>query len=411
MPEDPFREPRRATAFGIGMIHGVGAETPTQILVFLTAAGAGRCGAGVVVLVCFIAGLVTANTAVALAAAGLLRASGAGVLHIALSIVIAALSLVVGAGGGGRRRCTADQTSAHPLGNFTTNVYAGLIVGPDTLSVDYVLDLAEIPALPARAAPADNGDDQISDRESSDWAAKECGLLAPMVDVRVEGASPLLGVGRSSLAFPPGQAGISTLRLECRLETPLEWGLRLGSRISLIDRTFADRIGWQEVTAIGDGATLSRSDAPSRSISGRLTRYPRDELSSPREQRTATVVARPGGARDGGGARRAGRGARRQRSRGRAYGPRQRPTDHAPVRRRRASRGDRSRRHAHHCTGPREDRDRRLPRRPAWRPQPGTRPCAHCVPSGLPCPPVLARKPPLTWTCPARSEGIEPPTF
>ncbi len=296
MPEDPFREPRRATAFGIGMIHGVGAETPTQILVFLTAAGAGRCGAGVVVLVCFIAGLVTANTAVALAAAGLLRASGAGVLHIALSIVIAALSLVVGAGGGGRRRCTADQTSAHPLGNFTTNVYAGLIVGPDTLSVDYVLDLAEIPALPARAAPADNGDDQISDRESSDWAAKECGLLAPMVDVRVEGASPLLGVGRSSLAFPPGQAGISTLRLECRLETPLEWGLRLGSRISLIDRTFADRIGWQEVTAIGDRATLSRSDAPSRSISGRLTRYPRDELSSPREQRTATVVARPGGA-------------------------------------------------------------------------------------------------------------------
>ncbi len=180
MPEDPFREPRRATAFGIGMIHGVGAETPTQILVFLTAAGAGRCGAGVVVLVCFIAGLVTANTAVALAAAGLLRASGAGVLHIALSIVIAALSLVVGAGGGGRRRCTADQTSAHPLGNFTTNVYAGLIVGPDTLSVDYVLDLAEIPALPARAAPADNGDDQISDRESSDWAAKECGLLAMM---------------------------------------------------------------------------------------------------------------------------------------------------------------------------------------------------------------------------------------
>lgn len=191
----------------------------------------------------------------------------------------------------------APPASAHPLGNFTTNVYAGLIVGPDTLSVDYVLDLAEIPALRARADIDDNGDDEISDRESSDWAAKECGRLAPMVDVRVDSASPLLAVGRSSLAFPPGQAGISTLRLECRLETPLEWGLRVGSRISLNDRTFADRIGWREVTAIGDGVTLSRSDAPSRSISGRLTRYPGDQLSSPREQRTATVVARPGGPR------------------------------------------------------------------------------------------------------------------
>ena len=30
----------RRTAFGVGMIHGVGAETPTQVLIFLAAAGA-----------------------------------------------------------------------------------------------------------------------------------------------------------------------------------------------------------------------------------------------------------------------------------------------------------------------------------------------------------------------------------
>lgn len=98
MPEDPVPEPRRLTAFGVGMIHGVGAETPTQVLVFLAAAGAGGRGAGLLVLVCFVAGLVAANTAIAVvAAAGFLRASGNGVLHVALSIIIATLSLGVGA--------------------------------------------------------------------------------------------------------------------------------------------------------------------------------------------------------------------------------------------------------------------------------------------------------------------------
>ena len=35
--------------------------------------------------------------------------------------------------------------SAHPLGNFSTNRYSRLEVGPDGLRVHYILDLAEIP--------------------------------------------------------------------------------------------------------------------------------------------------------------------------------------------------------------------------------------------------------------------------
>ncbi len=34
---------------------------------------------------------------------------------------------------------------AHPLGNFTTNVYAGMVVSTDAVEVDVVLDLAEVP--------------------------------------------------------------------------------------------------------------------------------------------------------------------------------------------------------------------------------------------------------------------------
>ena len=35
---------------------------------------------------------------------------------------------------------------AHPLGNFTINHYAWLHVSPDVIAIDYVLDIAEIPA-------------------------------------------------------------------------------------------------------------------------------------------------------------------------------------------------------------------------------------------------------------------------
>ena len=35
---------------------------------------------------------------------------------------------------------------AHPLGNFTINQYAGLTIGSKILVLDYVVDMAEIPA-------------------------------------------------------------------------------------------------------------------------------------------------------------------------------------------------------------------------------------------------------------------------
>ena len=69
----------RATAFGVGMIHGVGAETPTQVVIFLTAAGAGGKFAGVVLLGCFLIGLVSSNSLIAVASTfGLLGATKNG---------------------------------------------------------------------------------------------------------------------------------------------------------------------------------------------------------------------------------------------------------------------------------------------------------------------------------------------
>jgi hypothetical protein len=96
-PDDTFMNYGKATAFGVGMIHGVGAETPTQVLVFLAAAGAGGRWVGVVVLLTFIVGLLASNTLITLGSAfGFLRASEHFGIYVTVALVTAAFSLVIG---------------------------------------------------------------------------------------------------------------------------------------------------------------------------------------------------------------------------------------------------------------------------------------------------------------------------
>jgi hypothetical protein len=62
------------STFVVGIIHGLGAETPTQILLFLLAANLGGTTAGLLGLLMFIAGLLLMNTLMCAVAAGLFSA-------------------------------------------------------------------------------------------------------------------------------------------------------------------------------------------------------------------------------------------------------------------------------------------------------------------------------------------------
>ena len=97
MPDDPLPAYGGGVAVGVGMIHGIGFETPTQALVFVTAAGAGSRAAGLLVLACFLLGLLTANTVVATASTfGLTGARSRARLYTVVSLVAAAASLALG---------------------------------------------------------------------------------------------------------------------------------------------------------------------------------------------------------------------------------------------------------------------------------------------------------------------------
>ncbi|MGP0017776.1 MAG: hypothetical protein ACLPHP_04335 [Candidatus Sulfotelmatobacter sp.] len=63
-----------SSIFLVGVIHGLGAETPTQILLFLMAANLGGTAAGLLGLLMFIVGLLVMNTLMCGVAAGLFSA-------------------------------------------------------------------------------------------------------------------------------------------------------------------------------------------------------------------------------------------------------------------------------------------------------------------------------------------------
>jgi hypothetical protein len=94
---DTFMNYGARTAFLVGMLHGVGGETPTQVLIFATAVGVGGKGAGEAVLLMFLIGLLSSNSLITLGSAfGFLRASKNWTVYVTIAVLTGVFSLVVG---------------------------------------------------------------------------------------------------------------------------------------------------------------------------------------------------------------------------------------------------------------------------------------------------------------------------
>jgi nickel/cobalt transporter (NicO) family protein len=188
----------------------------------------------------------------------------------------------------------AGAAAAHPLGNFTVNRAGGIRVQPDRVLVDYVVDMAEIPAFQTRRALDTDADGKVGGAEAASWRRLQCPRVAARLSAEVDGQPLRFAVAGSRLAFPPGQGGLVTLRLECGLAAKAPAGG--GSHtLRYRDGNADGRIGWREVTAAADRTTLEAADVPARSPSARLTAYPQDLLRSPLDQDRATVRYRSGG--------------------------------------------------------------------------------------------------------------------
>ncbi|MCX4682995.1 high frequency lysogenization protein HflD [Kitasatospora purpeofusca] len=190
----------------------------------------------------------------------------------------------------------APAAGAHPLGNFSLNHYLGFTVHPDDIEVLAVTDAAEIPTLQEQPKVDRDGDGTVDDVERTAWASEQCDRTARDLRVTADPATSALTWRTDSARFQyeDGSAGLRTSRLECRLRAELRLPAD-GTTVRVAGGSDPGRVGWNEITVRGDGATVQSADVPSRSVSKELRDYPRDLLDSPSGVTHAQFSASPGG--------------------------------------------------------------------------------------------------------------------
>jgi ABC-type nickel/cobalt efflux system permease component RcnA len=194
---------------------------------------------------------------------------------------------------------------AHPLGNFTINHFAALRIGTDRVSLDVVIDRAEIPAFQERQRLDTDGDGTVSAAEIEAERQVACGTLASQLSLSVGGQAVPLVVQEAGISFPPGAGGLVTMRLVCEYTATPAAALVTGNTVAFSDASFAERIGWREIVVAGDGAMLGATSLTSGSgsaaepaaattdlggVSQRLTVYPTNLLTQPLAERTASTT-------------------------------------------------------------------------------------------------------------------------
>ncbi len=183
-----------------------------------------------------------------------------------------ALFALVALGAGATAVLPTGTADAHPLGNFTVNHYDGLRLFPDRVELLAVVDYAEIPTLQQRPGVDTDADGAVSAAEGQRRAADECGAVAGAVLASVDGTALDWRVQRTSLALQPGEAGLATTRVECELRAAA--ALDRPATVEVVDGYLADRIGWREISAAGDGVRLLESTVPAASVTERVARVP-----------------------------------------------------------------------------------------------------------------------------------------
>jgi nickel/cobalt exporter len=185
----------------------------------------------------------------------------------------------------------ATHASAHPLGNFTVNTAAGLVVTPGEIRVHYALDMAELPTFQELSLIDTDGDGVPSEPERAVWAARTAGGLLPALRLEIDGRRVTMATRASTMTLRPGQGGLEILRLDALFVAPLP----AEGEAVFRDESFPDRIGWHEVSAAGTGGVaVSGSSVPLASPSDGLRVYPQDLLSSPLAIREARFTFAPG---------------------------------------------------------------------------------------------------------------------
>ncbi|MER5864970.1 nickel transporter [Kitasatospora sp. NPDC002040] len=181
------------------------------------------------------------------------------------------------------------SAAAHPLGNFSVNRYDGLRLLPDRIVDTVVVDTAEIPTAQDRTAADRNRDGTVDAEEAALRAGQRCAELAGAVRAVADGRELAWQPVSSGLSHRPGAAGLATARLGCELVAAVD--LTRPVRISFHSGADRERLGWKEITAVGEGVALRAASVPRESSSDALDSYPAGSAEQPLGVVTAEISA------------------------------------------------------------------------------------------------------------------------
>ncbi len=159
---------------------------------------------------------------------------------------------------------------AHPMGNFSVSHFTGITVESSKVRLDYVLDIAEIPAGELFRKWGVDGTStrpllqQKAESEMRGWGD---GLQLSQAGKRLA-----LVYENSELVMNDGAGGLPVMRITGHFSAAAVAG-----RLDFVDTNYADRAGWKEIVVRGgDGVMLVKASQNNISISQQLMAYPTD---------------------------------------------------------------------------------------------------------------------------------------
>jgi nickel/cobalt transporter (NicO) family protein len=160
--------------------------------------------------------------------------------------------LLSGAAALGLALAVTGTSEAHPAGFTSVNRYLGVSCDArGAVHLAYLLDFAELPAYAEiERLDADHDGDVSPDEQRAYLDARLPPIVAAWT-VEIDGAPASLHVTGSSLEVPPGERGLSTLRIAADVlaEPAGPEGAAQEEHVRVVEPVFGERSGWRELSA------------------------------------------------------------------------------------------------------------------------------------------------------------------
>ncbi len=178
---------------------------------------------------------------------------------------------------------------AHPMGNFSISHYAGFHISATSIELEYLIDMAEIPAfqeMQQNAMPADSTDPRVRT-----YLASTAVGFAKNLSLTVDGIPLALKPVSQQVIFPQGAGNLPTMKMGFQYSANMPESCRK-SACELIynDANFAGRAGWKEIVVSSTSEVRKEGSEFASDRSSRLTDYPTDLVSSPPQNTSARIV-------------------------------------------------------------------------------------------------------------------------